>query len=91
MRRSSGKDLDVLQIFLNFRLKAYAQLLMDEDRFDHSDNGVGENLATGTNTSDNILDEAIRSIRDWHDEHQIYDFGNPESDNGTGHFTQVND
>ena len=81
------------RFFLNFRLKAYAELLMNQDRFEHADDldGIGENLASGWNTSETIVDEAKRSTKGWYDEIEFYDYGNPVFASETGHFTQVID
>ena len=66
---------------------------MDEDRFEHADDldGIGENLASGWNTSETIVDEAKRSTKGWYDEIKDYDYDNPGFASETGHFTQVND
>ena len=80
--------------FKNVLLKAYAELLMGEDRFDHADDldGVGENLACATGMSETVVEEAVRATKSWYDELEDpgYDYENPGFNGGTGHFTQVN-
>ena len=79
--------------FFQKPLKAYAELLMEENRFEHADDlDVGENLASATGISETIVDEAKRATKSWYDELEDpgYDFENPGFDGGTGHFTQVN-
>ena len=77
--------------FKNILLKAYAELLMEEDRFDHSTGrvGVGENLASATGHR-TLVEEAERATKSWYNEHSAYDYENPVFDATTGHFTQVN-
>ena len=73
-------------------MKAYAELLMEEHRFDHSTGrvGVGENLASATGHR-TLVEEAERATKSWYNEHSEYDYKNPGSNVAkTGHFTQVN-
>jgi glioma pathogenesis-related protein 2 len=51
--------------------------------FEHSNNGLGENLAQGDGFP------PAQFVQDWYDEIGQYDFNNPGFSGGTGHFTQV--
>jgi uncharacterized protein YkwD len=67
------------------RLAAIAQQWADRCVFEHSQSGLGENLAIGTSGAF----PAETQIQSWYDEIARYDFANARFTSGTGHFTQV--
>ena len=78
---------------MKYSIKAYAEQLMDEDRFAHADGiDVGENLACSMGMSETVVDEAVRATKAWYDELENpgYNYDSPGFTGGAGHFTQVN-
>ena len=70
----------------------WANTLMTNDKFEHSGNVLyGENLAMrmGSALKDDAVAGIKRSIDDWYNEIQYYDFTNGEFDPKTGHFTAL--
>ncbi len=53
--------------------------------FEHSSNGLGENLAMGTSGRQSVG----QFVEDWYNEIGAYDFANGGFSGDTGHFTQV--
>lgn len=65
-------------------LAGTAQAWAERCVFEHSSNGLGENLAMGTSGSY----PPASFVEDWYSEIGAYDFASGTGD-GTGHFTQV--
>lgn len=65
------------------KLAGVAQAWADQCVFEHSSNGLGENLAQGDGFP------PAQFVRDWYDEIGAYDFNAPGDSEATGHFTQV--
>jgi hypothetical protein len=61
-----------------------AQAWADRCMFEHSNAGLGENLAQGTGDY-----SGANAVNDWYGEISAYDFNNPGFSDATGHFTQV--
>lgn len=61
-----------------------AQAWADRCVFEHSNTGLGENLAQGTGDY-----SGADAVNDWYGEISAYDFNNPGFSDATGHFTQV--
>jgi uncharacterized protein YkwD len=61
-----------------------AQAWADRCVFEHSNAGLGENLAQGTGDY-----SGANAVNDWYNEISAYDFNSPGFSDATGHFTQV--
>jgi uncharacterized protein YkwD len=66
-------------------LAATAQAWANRCVFEHSNNGLGENLATGSSGGF----PPAAQVKAWYDEIKDYDFANGGFGGNTGHFTQV--
>lgn len=64
------------------KLASTAQAWADKCVFEHSNNGLGENLAQGDGSPASF-------VQSWYSEIGMHDFADPEANPGTGHFTQV--
>ncbi|MFB2893352.1 CAP family protein [Aerosakkonemataceae cyanobacterium BLCC-F50] len=80
---------------LNSTAQTWAEHLAANAVFEHSDssqrNDAGENIYVSYTTESSIDSAELgkSAVEDWYKEVSAYDYNNPESSSGTGHFTQV--
>lgn len=70
----------------------WASNLLDNNKFEHSGNVLyGENLAmrSGSALKNDIVAGIKKSVDEWYNEIQYYDFTNGKFDPKTGHFTAL--
>lgn len=70
----------------------WATSLIETNKFEHSNNILyGENLAMrmGSSLKDDMVAGIKKSVDEWYNEIQYYDFTNGKFDNKTGHFTAL--
>ncbi|CAF2083199.1 unnamed protein product [Rotaria magnacalcarata] len=91
-RARHGVPPMVLDEDISRKAQAYADYLAANNLFHHSGDrgGLGENLYTKS-SSQPLKNESLCKLatESWYDEIKEYDFDNPGSTSGTGHFTQV--
>jgi len=79
----------VLDNTLNQKAQAYAQYLASNNRFEHSNNGYGENLYMMSSSASLAGLHGNKGTQSWYDEIKDYSFNRPGFTMATGHFTQV--
>ncbi|CAF1296598.1 unnamed protein product [Adineta ricciae] len=79
-----------LDASLNTMAQNYAEYLAYYETFQHSgEDGVGENLYMESYSAGITYVNGSKPTADWYSEIEDYDYSNPGSSSGTGHFTQV--
>ncbi|CAF1407867.1 unnamed protein product [Adineta steineri] len=74
---------------LNTIAQNYAQYLASTNKFQHSNNGYGENLWMSSSSAPITTIDGEEATQDWYDEIKYYSFSKPGFSSQTGHFTQV--
>jgi len=74
---------------LSKKAQAYAEKLAAQNKFEHSNNGYGENLYMMSSSAPLTNLQGSKATQPWYDEIKDYRFNNPGFSMATGHFTQV--
>ncbi|CAF1497352.1 unnamed protein product [Adineta ricciae] len=74
---------------LNTIAQDYADYLARTNKFQHSNNGYGENLYMSSSSVPITTVDGRQATQSWYDEIQYYNFNRPGFSSKTGHFTQV--
>lgn len=69
--------------------QAYAEYLANNNKFEHSQNGYGENLYAMSSSAPLANLAGSKATQAWYDEIKDYDFNKPGFSSKVGHFTQV--